>query len=210
MYQAVWPNNEVLPQAASGTFARIVGPNDIDDVNTKLYPFRHPNGIEWTSLDISHAQDIFTYGYAYPEVPAAYQGQSTDQLSAFTASKINELYRPALSSSLTPAPPGGVVRREWVAHIAYDQSEIPGIFTVLFFCGKIPLDVKDWQTAPGLIGGCSTFGDESATMSHVIKGTVALSQTLIDNNIGLDPESAVPYLKANCDWVIKQVSPNLL
>jgi tyrosinase len=205
MYQAVWPNNEIVPQAASGTFARKVNPGDLDDINTPLYPFRHPGGNDWTSVDISHAQDIFTYGYGYPEVPPQYKGQSPDQLKAFTAEKINEQYRPDLSKgTLTPAPTGGVVRREWVAHIAYDQSEIFGAFSVYFFVGNAPEQISDWSTSSELIGQCSTFGDQSSTTSHVVKGSVPLTQTLIDNNVGLGPETAVPYLKENCHWYIKQ------
>lgn len=208
MYQAVWPGNDVMPQSASGTFARRTQPGDIDTIDTPLYPFRHPNGIEWTSRDVSGAQSIYTYGYAYPEVPPQFQGRSNEELQLFATTQVNELYRPALSQSLTPAPTGGVVRREWVAHLAYDQSELPGALDVLLFLGDVPENVGNWQTEPNLVGDCATFGDESATMSHVIKATVPLTKTLIDNKIGLDPKDVVKYLRANCHWVIKQVSLN--
>lgn len=208
MYQAIWPGNDVRPQAASGTFARRTQPGDIDDIDTPLYPFRHLNGNEWTSRDVSDAQSIFTYGYAYPEVPSQFYTQtpSTESLQLFTTSKVNEIYRPQLSQSLTPAPVGGVVRLEWVAHLAYDQSELPGALDVLLYVGEVPENVGDWQTAPSLVGGCATFGDESAIMSHVIKATVPLTKTLIDNGVGLDPKNVVKYLRENCHWVIKQVS----
>lgn len=197
-----------MPQSASGTFARIIQPGDIDTIDTPLYPFRHPNGIEWTSRDISDAQSIFTYGYGYPEVPPQFYGQSDGVLQQFATTKVNELYRPVLSQSLTPAPAGGVVRREWVAHLAYDQSELVGALNVLLFLGDVPENVGNWQTEPNLVGECATFGDESATMSHVIKGTVPLTKALMDNHIGLDPKDVVKYLRENLHWVIKQVSLN--
>lgn len=208
MYQAAWPGRTVVPQTASGTFARRVSGGDLDTVDTPLYPFRHPNGVEWTSRDVSDAQSIFNYGYAYPEVPPQYHGQTDEELRLFAITKVNEGYRPELSGSLTPAPAGGVVRREWVAHLAYDQSELPGAFDVLLYVGSVPENVGDWQTAPSLVGNCATFGDESATMSHVIKATVPLTKTLIDNGVGLDPKDVVAYLRENCHWVIKQVSSN--
>lgn len=208
MYQAVWPGNDVIPQAASATFARRTSPGDIDTIDTPLYPFRHPSGIEWTSRDVSDAQSIFTYGYAYPEVPPQFQGKSNEDLRLFATTKVNELYRPNLSKSLTPAPAGGVVRLEWVAHLAYDQSEIPGAFDVLLYLGPVPVNVGEWQTAANLVGNCATFGDESATMSHVIKASVPLTNTLIENGVGLDPGDVVAYLRENCHWVAKQVSLN--
>lgn len=197
-----------MPQAASGTFARRVSPGDLDTIDTPLYPFRHPNGVEWTSRDVSDAQSIFKYGYAYPEVPPQYYGRSDEELRLFTTTEVNKGYRPELSGSLTPAPAGGVVRREWVAHIALDQSELIGHFDVLLYVGSVPENVGDWQTAPSLIGNCATFGEESGTMSHVVKATVPLTKTLIDNGVGLDPKNVVAYLRENCHWVIKQVSSN--
>lgn len=89
MYQATHPGVTLSPRKRSPTFA--LGGDAQDDINTPLYPFRHPNGKEWTSNDVSAATSIHQYGYAYPEVPA---GMSQDDLKAFTTKQINQAYGP--------------------------------------------------------------------------------------------------------------------
>lgn len=89
MYQATHPGVTLTPQRRSPTFA--LGGAGQDDLNTLLYPFRHPNRNQWTSNDVATAESIFTYGYSYPEVP---EGLSTEDLQAFTSQKVNELYAP--------------------------------------------------------------------------------------------------------------------
>jgi tyrosinase len=89
MYQATHPGLALTPAARSPTFA--LGGAGPDDLNTRLYPFRHPDRNQWTSNDVSNAESIFTYGYSYPEVP---QGLATEDLQSFTTQKVNELYAP--------------------------------------------------------------------------------------------------------------------
>jgi len=89
MYQASHPGVTLTPQARSQTFA--LGGAGPDDLDTLLYPFRHPDLKQWTSNDVANAESIFTYGYSYPEVP---QGLSTQDLQSFATQKVNELYAP--------------------------------------------------------------------------------------------------------------------
>jgi hypothetical protein len=89
MFQATHPNLYLSPAPRTETYA-LSGPGP-DDLSTPLYPFRHPDAREWTSDDVKTAESIFTYGYAYPEVP---QGRSGDSLRTFTIQKVNELYGP--------------------------------------------------------------------------------------------------------------------
>jgi tyrosinase len=89
MYQASHPGVTLTPQARSPTFA--LGGAGPDDLNTKLYPFRHPDRNQWTSNDVAAAGSIFTYGYSYPDVP---QGLSSSDLQAFVTQRANELYAP--------------------------------------------------------------------------------------------------------------------
>lgn len=94
MYQASHPGIYLTPKARSPTFAlHLPG---TDDLSTPLYPFRHPNAIEWTSDDVKTADSIFKYGYSYPEVP---QGLSEGQLKDFVTKKSNELYGPKKDTS---------------------------------------------------------------------------------------------------------------
>lgn len=87
MYQASHPGVTLTPQARTPTFA--LGGSGPDDLNTPLYPFRHPDASQWTSNDVDNAESIFTYGYSYPEVPPGVSG-----LQSFVTQKVNELYAP--------------------------------------------------------------------------------------------------------------------
>ena len=94
MYQATHPGVALTPRQRSPTFA--LGGNGPDDLSTRLFPFRHPDGREWTSNDVRNARSIHDYGYSYPEVPP---NLAQPALRAFTTRRINELYRPSLQSS---------------------------------------------------------------------------------------------------------------
>ena len=107
MYQATHPGVYLTPKPRSETFA-LHGPGP-DDLSTPLYPFRHPNGQEWTSDEIKTAESIFTYGYAYPEVP---EGKSGDDLRVFTTERVNQLYGPNTDSASFQGPESGAPQSE--------------------------------------------------------------------------------------------------
>lgn len=217
MYQAVRPGEFVQPGPASSTFGRIVGPGDVDDVNTPLRPFRHPDGREWTSQDINSAIAIFNYGYSYPEIPADFQSRPASDLTDFVIGKINELYRPNLNNTSgtgTGSGSGSVSarggpsksRREYITHIQLNQGELIGQISVLIFIGDVPANPTEWKTNPNHVGDCSSFGDDSSTKSHTIRGSVPLSDALVEKGVDLDPTISVPYLRKNMKWVIQLVS----
>ncbi|KAF3912465.1 Tyrosinase [Dactylellina cionopaga] len=90
-----------------GTFQRLVkSKNDKDDLDTPLYPFKHPDGSWWTSNDVAKARGIWNYGYGYPEVPCERNTDTDTELDKFSTSQINSLYDPAISPSIvfSPAP----------------------------------------------------------------------------------------------------------
>ena len=228
MYQAIWPNEFIGTIPAAGTFARMVRPGDTDDVNTPLRPFRHPDGREWTSADVNGATNIMNYGYTYPEIPAEYRTRPASDLTTYVTGRVNELYRPALGGGGTGPNPGTGSgngtgtgsgsgsgsgsgdpnyrsRREWIALVQMDQGEIAGQYSILVFIGDVPGSVGEWQTTPDQVGSCATFGDEQSRKEHIIRGTVPLTEALIDKRIDLDPTYCVPYLRKNLKWVIKQV-----
>lgn len=103
MFQAARPVLTLTPAPRSPTFA--LGGAGPDDINTPLYPFRHPDAKEWTSNDVSTAESIFTYGYAYPEVP---QGMSSSDLQAFVTKQANQLYGPDTNSQSFQGADSGV------------------------------------------------------------------------------------------------------
>lgn len=106
MFQATHPNLYLTPAPRTETYA-LSGPGP-DDLSTPLYPFRHPDAREWTSDDVKTAESIFTYGYAYPEVPS---GLSGDSLRTFTIEKVNELYGPTTEDSSFQGTDSGVPGR---------------------------------------------------------------------------------------------------
>ena len=100
MYQAAHPYVYLTPVPGVPTFARLVpstvdGP--LDNLQTQLYPFKHPNGLFWRSDDIKTAGSIWKYNYGYEEVPCSYATQSELALQAFTKRRIKALYGPVVS-----------------------------------------------------------------------------------------------------------------
>ncbi|KAL7274844.1 hypothetical protein RUND412_002242 [Rhizina undulata] len=212
MYQAVFPSSLVQPQPASGTFANAATPGKMDTITTSLYPFRHTNGVSWTSRDVSYANSIWSYGYSYPEIPASYQNRNPSDLKTFVGGRINALYGSTVSpgQNFANAPQDtnmNAQRTEWIVHVTFDQAQILGTFQVVVFIGmgSCPADPSTWQTSPNLVGGATAFGNlGSPGMSHEIKASVPLTQTLINLNIGLDPSVVVSYLQKNLAWCILQ------
>lgn len=94
MFQASHPGLTLSPAPRSQTFA--LGGNGPDDLFTPLYPFRHSSGVEWNSNDLILAENIFTTGYAYPEVPA---GRTGEALRIFTTQRANQLYGPSVQTA---------------------------------------------------------------------------------------------------------------
>jgi len=231
MYQAIWPGEFIGTVPAAPSFGRIVRPGDTDDVNTPLRPFRHADGRDWTSADASGATSIMNYGYTYPEIPVEYRTRPAQDLTTYVTGRVNDLYRPALSGGSTGPSPGTgsgtrpspgtgsgtgngtntgsgnyKSRREWIALVQVDQGEMYGQFSILVFIGDVPTTVTDWQTTPSQVGGCATFGEEQSRDEHIIRGTVPLTEALVDKKVDVnDPSSCVPYLRKNLKWVIKQV-----
>lgn len=131
MYQAVHPGRTLTPQPAAGNFARIVSnDNEVDDMNTPLAPFRKADASYFTSRDVSDVSSIWDFGYYYTEVPPSYRGNSAG-LSAFTTSQVNSLYRSASASS--KKRDGNFKRREWICHMAFNPSDVPGSAEVAIY-----------------------------------------------------------------------------
>ena len=90
LYQATNPGVYLTP-GPSGLTTLQLPAGTIADLNTPLFPFRDGSGNEWTSEAIKDLDDMYQFGYSYPETPADLSG---DDLSAFAARQINELYAP--------------------------------------------------------------------------------------------------------------------
>lgn len=200
MWQATHPGVYLQPEPGSPTFA--LSGDGQDTITTPLYPFRNANGQEWNSDQIKRAEDIFTYGYAYPEVP---QGRSTESLRRFTCRQINRLYgEPQTSDRKVAASFRGLAsgaarvpnaRREWTANVLFKPSELRGPHRIRFYLGN------------ELVGRLGVFTDDKpdAGGDRQANFTVPLTRGLVDRNIALRAEEAAPALSGDLRWEIEKV-----
>jgi len=79
-------------QAQKRTFSR--SQTVTEDINTHLTPFTHSDGSSFTSRDVSSARNIYTFAYAYPEVPVKYRTRSNEDLTTFAYQAVTDLYNP--------------------------------------------------------------------------------------------------------------------
>ena len=107
LYQATHPGNYLTPGRRRETFA--LGGAGPDDLSTPLFPFRHEDGVEWTSDDVKTVESIFTYGYAYPETP---NGRSGEDLRTYATEQINRLYGPDTNEASFSGDESGVPEGE--------------------------------------------------------------------------------------------------
>ncbi|MCJ1363187.1 hypothetical protein MMC16_002294 [Acarospora aff. strigata] len=201
MYQASHPGVALTPRTRSQTFA--LGGDGPDDLSTPLYPFRRSNGVEWTSNDIKTAESIFATGYAYPEVPA---GRSGESLRIFTTERANQLYGPNLQAASFVGNESGAAaptaRREWTANVLVDSHELPGSQRVLIFLGD--------KTEDNLVGVAGVFADQASPSNNnrFLNISIPLTDALVDKNVALRPEDAVPTLAKQLQWTVEQANPD--
>lgn len=226
MYQASHPGVTLMSRRRSPTIA-LGGPGP-DDLNTPLFPFRHPDWAQWTSNDVANAESIFTYGYSYPEVP---QGLSTQDLQAFTTERVNELYAPQSGSALPALArlflgnESGILdsklnsctssstcsgantiftvptaRLEWAVNCQVLSTELTGSHRIRFFIGAE-------QSNDNLAGVAAIFANPTTPLStpnDQINASIPLTATLLEKHVGLNPNQTVPYLQAQLNWVVER------
>lgn len=209
MWQATHPGDYMSPAPRSPTFA-LDGPGP-DDLSTPLYPFRHPNGNEWNSDEIKDVEDIFTYGYTYPEVPA---GRSGDDLRTYTAERVNELYglreaqAPSFEGQDSGAPEAPNARREWGANVVVDKEELPGSYRiVLYLASGGQGNTSAPTTGDQIVGVAPIFSSPQQLTdgNRYLNFTVPLTTALVEENIALAPEETVPNLADRLYWVVQRV-----
>ena len=224
MYQSVNPGRVVEPRPATTTFSRRGGNGLRDDINTPLAPFRRSNGAYYTSRDFSSAESIWSFGYAYREVPTRFRGNPSG-MRAFTSSEINRLYGPG-STGVKRAT--GFKRREWICHMTYDIGELEDSSMVKVYFDKPPsngtypspsgtaMPPKSTNTPNGnstyegpisadayYVGSTASLKDPKHTMHMATAGAVYLSDSLLEAGCkSLDPEDVVPFLKERLRWMV--------
>lgn len=197
--QAAHPGRVITPQEASETFAGTRG--TMDTIDTPLTPFRKSSGQLFTSTDVSSASSIWSYGYAYPEVPVSYRTRSSSSLTTFVNTQINRLYR-STSSRKRAAKAGP--KREWLCHFMFSPSEMEGESS------QLEIYLGDSTTSDGtFVGSGAAMGKKSLTPKDhqkLITAVVPLTAALEDAGIDVGNKRDVArYLRDHLRWYMKKV-----
>ncbi|EPS39027.1 hypothetical protein H072_7203 [Dactylellina haptotyla CBS 200.50] len=202
MWQAANPTLKMRPGKKVDTYQN-PGATGNDDLNTPLYPFKHPDGSYWTSDDVSDVQSIWKYGYGYPEVPCDRVTMDSASLDVFTTSRINALYKENV------APKRRFIKRAadsrmvmWDANIVVDRAEFIGSWGISFFIGNSTPSDGQWSSSDNYAGSISYLGmDGVQAMSGVVSNTVPLNPILKAKGILRRSQSQIDdYLAKNLFW----------
>ncbi|KAL8909379.1 MAG: hypothetical protein Q9207_000214 [Kuettlingeria erythrocarpa] len=220
LWQAVYPNSTVTPQAnAAGTYTDERGVTE--DINTPLSPFHSDDsGHLWTSAT---AWTTRTFGYTYPEIMD--WGMNSSQLSSTVKATLNALYNPSgsisqrsialhASSNLQLLP--NAMDIQWFANIRVQLSSMNSPFFVHLFLGDAPADPTDWSFAPNLVASHSVVDTSllnagSSGISTKLYGQIPLNRALLAaGNSVLAPANIVPFLTDQLSWRLQNTDDTSL
>lgn len=112
-------------------------------------------------------------------------------------------------------------RREWLANLQIENFAVDGSFHVHFFLGEFSDDPANWTQDGNLVATHSVFSVavgvtgcqnciQDKQSDAVVSGGVSLTNALLEKGLSdLEPETVVPYLKANLAWRVQAVSEEL-
>lgn len=231
MWQVLNPNSYFGPSGALNIFGSFYEPpGSIDSGNSSLAPFHVDNGTRlFTNDDV---RPIARFNYAYPDIPDWYLNGT--QLANYVRTEINAMYnapvqqrrrsvaleRPisilnAFSNiGLDEIKAFGVNNAEfqWKINVVLDRYAYRTAFSLHFFMGLPPDDIRMWSAAPNLVGTESQFiaANVSAMFpasrpSASSRGEMPLTHTLLAGvNRGLlrdlSPRTVVPVLQDVLTW----------
>ncbi|KAH6604367.1 tyrosinase [Trichoderma cornu-damae] len=247
MWQLLNPTAWITPQVSGETtFTALKGA--VQNSSTPLTPFMSSaDGTFWDS-DMSRTTEVF--GYAYGDTSALY-GDSRSPRDKLIGKINNWLGKnsPAMIRVKSQSPhrrPSGVWKgnpgikgsqpgfkvdvkdpaadghyTEWIANVHVNHGALDGSFSIHFFAGKPPADVRAWGIAPNLMGsvGIFTMGGMGGSQSK-ISGTAPLTMALMKLvDLGavrdLEPSSVVPFLQHALHFRVvgidnKEINPELV
>ena len=225
LYQVIHPTNKLTPSTAVATFGRVVPGSEgsLDDLDTRLYPFRMPNGAMYKSRDFdSGSTGIWKYKYGYPEIPCGdstspLSDESASQLSSSVRAAVNRLYgpegtlsqrrraaeplpvalpepHPRMQSEYTPSDSEvGLVRTEYSLRFFIDHSEITGLWACHVFLGIVPHNTTDYWTSPNR---CGLFASFTAPGRHMESMPYAYNLAITDKLLELGVPSTETAVSA--------------
>ncbi|RFU71953.1 tyrosinase precursor [Trichoderma arundinaceum] len=247
MWQLLNPASWITPQVSGETtYTALKGA--MQSSSTPLTPFMSSaDGTFWDS-DMSRTTEVF--GYAYGDTSAPY-GDSKSPRDKLIRKINNWLGKnsPAMirvKSQSSHRRPSGVWMgnpgikgsqpsfkmdakdaaadghyTEWIANVYVNHGALDGSFSIHFFVGPPPDDIRTWGTASNLIGSVGIFtmnmmGGSQSKISGTVPLTMALMKLI---NLGavrdLEPSSVVPFLQHTLHFRVvgidnREISPELV
>ncbi|KAK6337225.1 hypothetical protein TWF718_010006 [Orbilia javanica] len=206
IWQAANPGKYLTADTASSSYMRRVTADDKDDLDTPLYPWKHPNGKVWTSNDVKDVTAIWDYGYGYPEVPCYFSGDS-NSLDDHATQRINMAYsdtgtprirgRAAVATTTSP----GENVTEWDINIIVDQAELPGTFSIYVFLGNPPADPNKWDMSTQKVSTMTLLGNPGSPKMSKLEGmTIPLSPLLAKKGVKGTEKDIQEYLAKHLVW----------
>ncbi|RVD89497.1 uncharacterized protein DFL_000501 [Arthrobotrys flagrans] len=212
IWQAANPGKYLTPDTAVPSFMRAVSPDDKDDLNTPLYPWKHPNGKWWTSNDVKDVTTIWSYGYGYPEVPCYFQGD-TNTLDDFATEAINNAYSdtntPKIKgrAAVKQATTAGQNVTEWDINIIVDQAELYSTFSIYVFLGNPPADPKKWDMSSQKVSTMTLLGNPDVPKMSKLEGmTIPLGPLLSQKGVKGTEKEIQDYLAKYLVWTCLSVT----
>jgi tyrosinase len=231
MWQVLNPNSyftsaEVVNE--SGSFYE--PPGSFDSANSTLAPFHPSNGSRmFTNEDV---RSISRFNYGYPDIPDWFINGT--QLVNFVRAQVNTKYNPpaqqqaqdaaldhpisllAAFSNIGPQEfrAFGVnnADMQWKIKVAVNRYAYKSAYSLHFFMGEPPDDIRDWPTAPNLVGTQSQFVGSNVSALYAAgsrnvptRGEVSITHTLLAGVRrgllnSLAPEFVIPLLRIALIW----------
>jgi tyrosinase len=248
MWQLLNPTAWMTPQiSGETTYTALKG--TMQNSNTPLTPFMSSSdGTFWDS-DMSRTTEVF--GYAYGDTSALYGdskspreklirkinnwlGKNSPAMIRFKSQSQQhrrpsgmwkgntgiKSFQPSLKVDMKDAAADGHYT-EWIANVHVNHGALDGSFSIHFFTGQPPDDIRTWNVAPNLIGSVGIFtmsgmGGSQSKMSGTVPLTMALMKHVDLGDIpNLEPDSVVPFLQHTLHFRVadidnKEIDPALV
>jgi tyrosinase len=229
MWQVLNPNSYFGPAGALNVFGSFYEPpGSVDTGSSSLAPFHADDGSYLYTNDA--VRSITTFNYGYLDVPD--WDMNGTQLVSYVRAQINSKYNPPAQQQQRSNPQRPIsllqafsnvgidvstlgsnnAETQWTISVLLNQFAFKTAFSIAFFMGPPPADIRTWSTAPCLVGTHAQFMPSNITAmfptakpTALSRGELSLTHTLLAGvNRGLlpdlSPAAVVPVLQAALTW----------
>ncbi|KAM0259626.1 hypothetical protein ACHAQJ_003205 [Trichoderma viride] len=247
MWQLLNPTAWMTPQiSGETTYTALKG--TMQNSSTPLTPFMSSSGGTFWDSDMSRTTEVF--GYAYGDTSALYGdsksprdklirkinnwlGKNSPAMIRFKSQSQHrrpsgvwkgntgiKSFQPSHKVDMNDAATDGHYT-EWIANVHVNHGALDGSFSIHFFTGQPPDDIRTWVIAPNLIGSVGIFTMSGmGSFQSKMSGTVPLTMALMNHvDLGdvrdLEPGSVVPFLQHTLHFRVvdidnKEIDPALV